>query len=372
MFDVDPRLQRAGVRLTSTDMPPRVVLLLGFLLAGCAGEAHGEGSRGEPPPALVEVGEVTTGTLRVSRTYLGQVRALARAELAAGAAGEILEVTVREGDRVEPGDVLVRLDPGMARAQLRAAQAARRQSAALTEQADRDAERFGRAGPRAVPAIEIERARTTAAALSAQGQSMRAQEQQARELVSRHTVVAPFAGVIAARSADPGDWVAAGDMVLELVADDRVEILVRVEPDFLMALELGAEALVRRGDHEVTATIAGIVRALDPATRTAQVRLQTSAETPWLLAGSTADVRFDVERDGDGVLVPRDALVEGVAETRVIVVVDGLARPVTVEVLERGTELVRVRAEDLEVGARVVTRGNERLRPEQSVTVSEP
>jgi len=340
------------------------------LLAGCTLEAQDEGGRGAPRPALVEVGAVTTGTLRVSRTYLGQVRALSRADLAAGAAGEVSEVLVREGDRVEAGDVLLRLDPGLARAQLQAAQAARRQSSAQTEQANRDAERFGRVGPRAVPAIEIERAVSTAAALGAQGQTMRAREQQARELMSRHSVVAPFAGVVASRSVDPGDWVTAGDEVLELVATEAVEVLVRVEPDFVGSLEVGAPAVVVRGEHEAVASIAGVVRALDLATRTAQVRVRTQGPTPWLLAGSAADVRFDVEHDGPGVLVPRDALVEAVAQTRVITVVDGLAQPVTVEVLERGTDVARVVAEGLAVGAQVVTRGNERLRPDQPVSVS--
>jgi len=308
----------------------------------------------------------------VSRTYLGQVRALARAELAAGATGQVREVLVREGDHVASGDVLAQLDPGLARAELRAAQAARRQSSAQTAQANRDAERVGRAGPRVVPAMEIERASSAAAALGAQGQTMRAREQQARELMSRHSVVAPFAGVIAARAVDPGDWVSIGDPVLELVAADQVEVLVRVEAEFVESLEVGGPALVRRGAEQVTASIAGVVPALDLSTRTAQVRVQTQAPCPWLLAGSTADVTFDVERSGPGVLVPRDALVAGVAETRVIMVVDGLAQPVTVEVLERGTERARVTAEALALDAQVVTRGNERLRPEQPVTVSEP
>ncbi|MEM9068173.1 MAG: efflux RND transporter periplasmic adaptor subunit [Myxococcota bacterium] len=338
------------------------------ILAGCAGEAHGEG-RSDPPPALVEVGEVTEGTLHLTRRYLGEVRALSRAELAAGAAGEIRSVTVREGDRVEAGAVLVRLDPRLAQAQLRAAQAARRQSAAENAQATRDAERFGRAGPQTVAAVEIERAESAALALRAENESLEAEEQQAREQLSRHRVLAPFAGVISARNVDPGDWVAAGTPVLELVADEQTEVLLRVEPDLLEDLHVGDSATVRRRLRETAGEITGIVRAVDPTTRTAQLRVRASA--PWLIPGVAAEVELAVERAGEGWLVPRDAVVDGVAETRVIRVVDGKAQPVTVNVLERGTTHVRVRGEGLEVGAAVVVRGNERLRPEQAVTVGD-
>ena len=81
---------------------------------------------------------------------------------------------------------------------------------------------------------------------------------------------------------------------------------------------------------------------------------------------------FAIEHEGDGLIVPRDALVEGVTATRVVRVVDGQAVPTDVEVVERGASEVRVRAEGLSTEDQVVTRGNERLRPEQAVRVAEP
>ncbi|MGF1467742.1 MAG: efflux RND transporter periplasmic adaptor subunit [Sandaracinaceae bacterium] len=358
-------------------MRPRFALLasvpaLSALIAGCSGaaEASDEGGRGGgPPPAVVEVGEVTTGTLRITRTYLGQVRALARAELAAGAEGEVVEVHVREGDRVAAGDLLLRLDPGLARAALQAAVASRRQTTAQRAQAEREVERFHRAGSRTVAGVEIERAESSAEALDALDSSLRARVDEARESLDRHRVVAPFPGVIAARQVDPGDWVSAGDPVLELVADDHTEVLVRVEPTLLSDVDVGTSVTIRGAGLEVPGRVEGVVRALDPATRTAQLRVLATEEAPGLLAGATAEVEVTVERGGDGVLVPRDALVVGVAETRVFTVADEQAQPVVVDVLERGVSLVRVQADGLAPGTRIVVRGNERLRPGQPVQV---
>lgn len=352
------------------------VALLGIAVVaggslGCNSGASAEGAEGRATPALVEVATGRTGELRLARTYLGMVRSVARAELAAGAAGEVVEVAVREGDRVEAGQVLVRIDPDLAQANLRAAEAASRRVRTEREQAARDAARFEAAGPRTVAQLEIDRAVSQASALEAQSESSGAEVARARATLERHRVIAPFDGVVAARRLDPGDWVNPGTPALELVADGQTEVLVRVEPDLLEDVEVGTEATISRGAHTARALVSGVVRALDPATRTAQLRLAPSEAAPWLLPGAAVDVRFELVHGGEGVLVPRDALIDGVAQSRVVKVVDGAAHPVVVQVLERGSQEVRVRAEDLRPDDVVVTRGNERLRPGQPVRIAE-
>lgn len=347
-------------------------LLLAALLAACDGAASAEGEGdGERPASPVQVAPARDGELTLERTYLGMVRSEGRASLAAGADGQVTEVAVREGDRVEAGAVLLRVDGDLARADLTAARATARRTAAEREQAERDAERFAAAGSRAVSTTEIERAATTADTLEAQGAAARAAVSRARETLSRHRVVAPFAGVIASRSVDPGDWVSTGTVVLELVADEATQVLARVEPELLEDVDVGHEATLTRGARSVSARVVGVVRALDPTTRTAQLRLRPTEPAPWLLPGATADVRLSIVHAGDGVIVPRDALVPGVAQTRVVRAVDGAAQPVNVEVVEAGAEEVRVRGEGLSAGDSLVVRGNDRLRPGQPIRVVE-
>jgi multidrug efflux pump subunit AcrA (membrane-fusion protein) len=113
------------------------------------------------------------------------------------------------------------------------------------------------------------------------------------------------------------------------------------------------------------------VRALDPTTRTAKLRLVPEEVPPWLMAGSSVEVAFAIERDGEGVVVPRDALVLGAVDTRVFEVVDGQAQPIVVEVVATANEEALVVGSGLEVGDQVVIRGNERLRPGQAVRITE-
>lgn len=343
--------------------------LLPLLLAGaCASTGEGEAAANEGPSAApVELGAAREGAIEVEHPLLGQVRSRLHAELSAGEPGEVREVAVREGDRVEKGTTLVLIDPSLARAQMGAAAAQRRQVAEEREQAERDVERFTEAGERLVAGREIEQARSQLAQLEAREAELAANVQESRAVVSRLRVVAPFDGQVMTRSVDPGDWVTPGDPVIELVAANDVEVLADASADLVSELQEGDRAELRRGARTVGAEVRGVVRALDQATRTAGIRLQPEEPAAWLLPGSTVEVVFTLRHatEDGAVLVPRDALVMGAVGTRVVRAVDGKAQPVEVEVLVRSAQDALVRGEGLGPGDAVVTRGNERLRPGQ-------
>ena len=76
-------------------------IVLTAWLAACASAAPEAGSP-QSRPALVQVAEAEAGSLADRWTIPGDVRALEQAELAAGAAGPVVELAVREGVRREP------------------------------------------------------------------------------------------------------------------------------------------------------------------------------------------------------------------------------------------------------------------------------
>lgn len=357
-------------------VPRRALVALVALVAPLGDSGCGDAPAAEapkppaPPPAKVEVATVRAGALDDRRAFLGEVRAFLRAEIGAGAAGEVQEVRVREGDRVARGELLAVIDTSLASARLQALKASKRRGVAQLEQARRDAERAQSLGAEIVAAAEIERERTAEEALRAEVSGLDAQAVQARAELARHRLDAPFDGVVAARSVDPGDWVSAGQRVLDLVATDRAEVLVGVPPAILGYIAEGDAATIEGpGGAAIEATIVGVVRALDPRTRTARVRLEPREGAPWLLPGAPVDVAFRIRREGEGLLVPRDALVAGVTETRVVRDQDGVAAPVVVEVVATAGDLALVRGEGLQAGDRVIVRGNERVRPGQPLEV---
>jgi RND family efflux transporter MFP subunit len=342
-----------------------------WALCGCE-VAKSEGSSAGPPPASpVVVSEVREGRLTDEWVFLGEVRPLASAQLAAGADGEVKRVEVRVGDRVEAGRLLLELDTSLVRARVAAARASQVEGAEELAQARRERERAERLGQSILPEAEIERDVSRAQSLDARTQRLHATAREVKAQLGRHRVLAPFDGVVSARHVDPGDWVAPGDRVLELVDDTSVEIIVAGSAQLARHVASGSRALVRSGTHTVSAEITGVVRALDPATRTAKLRLVPDEVPPWLMAGASVEVAFVIEREDEGVVVPRDALVLGAVDTRVFEVVDEQAKPIVVQVIATANEDALVVGEGLRVGTRVVVRGNERLRPGQAVNITQ-
>lgn len=344
-----------------------------FVVAfGCEGEAPAKSGSNGPPPARVWVGEVRSGSIEAQWSFLGDVTALQRARLAAGASGEVRRVLVRVGDRVKAGDLLVEVDRSLATARVRAAAASKTAGAAELERAQRDAERLTGAGPDIAAAAEIEQATSERKRAAAERKRLRAAEAEARVALGRHRVKAPFDGVVASRNVDPGDWVDPGIEVIELVDDRGVEVLTSVPPEVSRYLSVGDKASLQRKGQRVPATIQGIVPALDTESRTVRLRLVPDEPTTWLLPGAAVDVLITVERSEEGALVvSRDALVYGIAKIQVVKSAEGKAEPVPVDILARGRDEVLIRSEGLQAGDTVVTRGNERLFPGQPLIVLE-
>lgn len=339
-------------------------------LAACGKSGGGAQPQREQPPALVEVAPVREGTLRDEWTFLGDVRAQNRAELAAGASGAVTTVRVREGDRVAAGDLLLEVDPALALARVEVAAAAEALAAEQLEQARRDVQRVERIGAGLLAEAEIERARSLVKTQAAQLEMRRASAAEARAEYARHRIKAPFAGVVAGRRVDPGAWVSPGQPVLELVSLGDVEVLVSASADIVGAVKEKDEATLH-GREDVPAEVVGIVPALDPVARTVRVRLRPREVPAWLLAGSAVRVTFAINLSGRGVVVPRDALVTGPVDTKVMRVEKGTAQPIDVIVVATAAADALVVGDRLLVGDQVVVRGNERVRPGQPVRTME-
>jgi len=360
--------------MISAGFRPMTWLLLGLSLVafGCEGEAPAESGSDGPPPARVWVGEVRSGSIAAHWSFLGDVSALQHARLAAGASGEVRRVLVRVGDQVKQGDLLVEIDPSLAAARVRAASASKQAGSAQLERAQRDAERLSVAGPDIAARAEIEQANSERKRAGAERGRLKAAEAEARAELGRHRVKAPFGGVVANRRVDPGDWVDPGVEVIELIDDRGVEVLTSVPPDVARFLSVDDKATLGRRGETTPATIRGIVPALDAESRTVRLRLVPEEPTVWLLPGAAVDVMLVVERGEEGALVvPRDALVYGIANIQVVKSVEGKAELVPIEILARGRDEVLILGEGLAAGDLVVTRGNERLFPGQPLIVLE-
>jgi RND family efflux transporter MFP subunit len=346
------------------------LLLVIALLTGCA-SAVGPSEEGprDRPPAPVEVVKAAAPSLDRSFSVLGEVRTRHHAELALGADGTVLMLNALEGERVPAGRTLVRIDDAVARAEHAAAEAVVVEIRVELQRAEADLSRYERIDEKLLAGSELDRVRADVGRLHARLVSQEARVDLALAVLRRHTIVAPFDGIVTRRHVDPGDWVVPGRVLLELASTTSLDVLVDVDAAIAGRLREGDAVRIRGDGAYAPGSVAAVVPVLDPTTRTARVRISPSAEAAaGLLPGAAVTVLFDVNTTlAEGAMVPRDAVLTGPRGTRVFRVIDGKAVPTPVTIrAEAPTEML---VSGVEEGELVVTRGNERLRPDQAVRI---
>lgn len=344
-----------------------VAVAAGFAIAACdqAAEPQAEPVR---PVRVVTASERAGGEV-VSLT--GTIRAEEEAQLAFRVGGRVVELVVRTGDRVEAGQFAGRLED---ETQRNALQSARADLAAAIGELDRTTIDFER------QQTLIERGFTTRVRYDQARQAMQvarswvdsaeAQLATAEERLAFTRLYADAPGVVTMRGAEPGEVVAAGQMVVTLAREggrdavfdvpERVMQAAPAYPVITVALASDPSVTARGGVREVSPQA-------DPTTRTFEISVGLIDPPPALRLGSTVTGEMPLEEAG-GIALPASALTERDGAPAVFVVdVDSG----TVDL--RPVELARFDLDDVVVesglaeGDVVVTAGVPALRPGQQV-----
>ncbi|MFN4090383.1 MAG: efflux RND transporter periplasmic adaptor subunit [Alphaproteobacteria bacterium] len=305
---------------------------------------------GEPPALPVIVAAVQIEENSTVVRAVGSGEALRTVTLYPRSAGEVAEVRFVPGQKVETGDVLIRLDDAEEALAVQLAQVRIRDARQLLQRYERAVRGGG------VSASEVDTARTTL-------EEARIQLAQAELALERRSVVAPFAGVVGFSSVDIGDRASETTAVTTL--DDRTAILI----DFDVP-EAAAGSLVEGGTVAATTwsfpgerfagAIVAIDSRIDPEARSLRVRARIRNPDDRLRTGMSFGVNLEIPGHPFP-SVPEIALQWGREGAYVWVVRDERATqlPVTVRQRTRG----RVLAEgDLAEGDMVVMEGVLRLR----------
>jgi RND family efflux transporter MFP subunit len=357
---------------------------------------------GRPPSVRVaEVREARPGEQQTELSAAGYVASRRRSIVAPQVAGRLIEVAVEEGDAVEKGQVLARLDDrdarvasSRARAELEAASQRLIAAQATAARARSDltrAERLSKAG--VITRANLEEAQALARASTAEEQAAQAQLTAARraseaaELQLSHTVVrAPFAGTVVRKLADEGAVLAPAALeqeniggIVELVDLGALEVEAEVSEEQLPRLELGQPALIfldAYPDRAFPAKVRSVRPAIDRSKATADVNVRFEEIPPGVLPDMGARVAFLSEEVPAEALthkeaalrVPASAVVESGGQSAVWVVREGRLKRQPVRVAERVGDEVAL-AEGPPPGTQVVVSPNGRLRAGRKVKV---
>jgi membrane fusion protein, multidrug efflux system len=285
-------------------------------------------------------------------------------------------VHVDAGDRVAAGRTLVQLDSALAKLSLQRAEAALQEARAQLAENERLRDEAASLVERNfLPQTRLAAAEADLRVAAAAVDRLEAERRQQAELVSRHSVVAPFAGVVSRKLTDAGEWVETGTPVLELVDTSRLRVDVQVPQEHYRMISVGAPASVRldsNAGRALEGKVSARVPVSDPGARTFLARVEVAGGGARMTPGMSALVTFALSSDETAVRVPRDAVLRRPdGSTSVWVAGEGA----TPTVSKRDIEIDRSLRDffdvhsGLEAGARVVVRGNETLTEGQRVRV---
>lgn len=353
-----------------------------LFLAACEAPTSGMGEKARAAAWRVAVEQAQADEFGERIHLTGTLTAERQARLSARADGLVATVHVDAGDQVEAGQVLLELDAAVAQQALLRSRAQAAEAAAVVREAQRlvtEAQRL--VDYNAIATTELG-ARTAALDLArAAEESARASAREQEEIVARHRLPAPFAGVLAEKLTESGEWVQRGTPVLSLVAIDRVRLDLRVpqerfeQIDTDLQVRVFADAL--NGDS-LPARIGARVPVTDPGARTFLLRLLVDDPQGRLLPGTSARAEIPLSQtDLDTVSISRDALLRQPDGSYSLYVVENdgtqtVARRRLVQLLHERDGRVAIASTDVKDGEWIVIRGNEALTDGRAVDVVEP
>jgi membrane fusion protein, multidrug efflux system len=338
-----------------------------MLLAACDQAAE------PPPPEIRPVRVISveerTGGDTVSLT--GTVRAETEVNLAFRIGGRMIERLVNVGDRVEPGQLVARLDPEDEESALRAARADLAGATGQLIEAQNNYERQSqllRDGW--TTRVRYDEARQTLETAQSRADAAEAQLNIAKNRLSWTDLYADTAGTVTARGAEAGEVVQAGQMIVRVAREDGRDAVFDVPAQLMDAAPADPEIqvfLALNQNVRASGRVREVAPQADAVTGTFEVKVGLIDPPPEMRLGSTVTGRMQFGV-APGIEIPASALtrVEG---KPAVWVVDPAAETVqlrNVEVLRHDPTQVSV-AYGLQTGDIVVTAGVQALRPGQQV-----
>lgn len=281
-------------------MPKFFYIALGLitttLLVSCSKPKDTTAAETKLPMRIVQedLVKISAGRIASGPIISGSLQAKKQADLRAEVSAIVIQVLKDNGDKVQKGDLLVRLDDTAFRQALTSAQEAERAAQQSFDQAERQLNRLktlSNSGAVSTQAKEdAELRRNTAQSDLAAARSRLAQDAQQ---LARTQVRAPFAGVIGNREVSNGDTAQVGKALLKVIDPDSIRFEGFVPSDQIHQVQVGqAVNFYVNGSHDQI--YQGKVERINPVadTGTRQVGVQVSVmDTKNLTVGLFAEGR---------------------------------------------------------------------------------
>ena len=337
--------------------------LVAFSLSNtsCSSDAQSkspEEEEEEVPAAPVEATTVKTGEIAAFYTGTASLEAEEEALVVAKTGGIVIEILAEEGQYVEEGQALVKLDDERLTLELSRAEAA---LSKLRQDYERNEDLYQKS---LISAVEYERVKSDY-------ETQKAARDLAQLEVTYTTVRAPFSGIVSERLIKKGNMVATHAPTFRLTDFDPLLAVMHVPERELNKLRKGQHAELRLDalyGEVFTGVIKRISPIVDPTTGTFKVTIEVRDRSRQLKPGMFGRIRIVYDTHADVLLVPKEAILAEDDESAVYVVRDSLAYRQVVETGYSNDAHMEI-ISGIEAGDVIITTGQNSLRDSSKVEV---
>ena len=330
----------------------------------------------------VSVITAKSGQLRQEVPLTGSVYSLRSSQLTPKEEGYIDSIYVDKGDVIEKGDTILQLDRRLVDTEVLRVNAQLDEALArdkeLKRQRDEAAELVKK---KHIPSTNLEAAAAEVEINSAVIKRLQAELKRQKIVAERHTLLAPFSGVISNKLVEVGQWIETNTTLFELTELNPLRIEVPVPQFYFDRINVGTPVTIKYdaiSGKVFIAEVSNKVPVSSSTTRTFPVLIRIDNSELNIAPGMSARVKFQlsVNNSSQSVLIPRDAIVRksnGSESVWIVEQLDGTTktRPITVKTGKSFLNNIELVYGDVNTGDVIVIKGNELLQPGQKVNVIE-
>lgn len=261
-----------------------------------------------------ELTEIAPRALRDTVRITGSLAPIQQLGIPAEVSGRVESVTKSEGDAVAAGDTLVQIDLETLRNQLDQSRATADATRAQLTYAEEQFTRTQSLVNRGVSSSStLDSTQANVDQLRANLAALEKQVSTAERAMDKATITAPFAGIIADRSVDPGAYITSGTALMTLVDISSLELEGAVPVSYAPRITPGQTVEITVdgfGDQSFTGTIGRVAPVAVSGTRMLPIYADIDNPDTMLRGGMFASGQLVLNAVEDAIGVPADAVRE--------------------------------------------------------------
>lgn len=307
-------------------------------------------------PNAVEVFPIETSDVSRIIEIPGTIIPAEEVQIFSEISGRVQSINFKEGQRVQKGTLLVQVDTDVLRAQ-------KQQLKVQLDLAKKDEAR--KKALLAAKGISMEEYEKSASAM----ESIQAEMALVDVQVSKGAIRAPFTGRIGLRRISEGAYISPATMITTLVQDDPVKVEFSISERYASSVKDGQTInfSLEQSDKEYKGKVFAFEPFVDAGTRMLTIRAELRNDGK-LIPGTFVAIKYDLGIEKGAMMVPAESIIPVLKGQKVMVVRNGVAKDIPVQVGIRTSDRVQVIG-DLHLGDQVLISGLLAVRDGMPVTI---